>query len=138
MTDLTVLTEDCIHLLPLVACNLCMDAATGRPTGTPIQRWRGRQSKPNQADQMVVVSKGATVRPFDPSEWTKDEWRNAVSGPVVGMRTVWSKAEKRYVERPIREGGIRRSLRSLDRDRYDGRTLGPKDQSIKPINRTRR
>ena len=124
VTDTSVLLEECIHLRPLVACTICKDAATGRPTGTPLQKWRANGRK--------VVRKVPTdgvIRPlregdpgYDPDDksqqWTYDEWM----APEA---------------RAARRVTLSR-LRSEERDRYDGRTCGPKDRSIKPINRTRR
>lgn len=114
VNDTSLLVEDCIHLLPLVSCRLCKDAATGRPTGTDFQRYMAPRRAQRAREAMVVkVSDTATVRPMDPTEWTKAEWKQA-------------------------SADIRKRLRSYDRDRYPGRTLGPKDLSIKPINRNRR
>lgn len=120
----TALTEDCIHLLPLVSCRLCMDSLSARPVGTDLQRFNAGRTRVERK-----VPKNGVIRPmregdpgFDPDDpaqqWTYDEW----SAPAAKA------ARKATLSR----------LRSYERDRYDGRTCGPKDLSIKPINRTRR
>lgn len=124
VNDTSVLLEECIHLLPLVSCVTCKDRATGRPTGTPLQVWRANGKK-----RVKRVPTDGVVRPlragdpgYDPSDksqtWTYDEWM----APE---------------QRAFRKS-ILKDLRAAERDRYDGRTCGPKDLSIKPINRTRR
>lgn len=118
------LTEDCIHLLPLVSCTLCMDSITARPTGTDLQRFNaGRTRKEKRVPTNGVIRPlREGDRGYDPNDptqqWTYDEW----TAPQ---------------HKAARKATLAR-LRSYDRDRYEGRTCGPKDLSIKPINRTRR
>lgn len=118
------LDDECPHLLTLATCVTCKDAATGRPTGTPLQVWSARGRKVRR-----VVPTNGVIRPLragdpgynpaDPAQqWTYDEWMSP--------------------EHRARRKATLSRLRSYDRDRYEGRTLGPRDPSIKPINRTRR
>lgn len=98
--------------LPLMLmCADCTEAAVATMTQRHNRSARARAQA--AAKGALKVNADAIVRPVDPSEWTKDEWRTA-------------------------SRQIRTRLVHHDRDQYPGRTVGPKDRRIKPLNTRRR